>query len=189
MMLCFHTFEENSSYSFNFTIQEFLFILDVLRDKKIQHNISIDDAHITTIQAAIEALKLGYTPLLGIPVGRIQNESNTWLSWKDLIWLRDCGCEIASHGFNHIELKEENEQFFKQEIETSKNILEKKLNEPINSFIYPRGVFCPKAISIVKNNYKRAYSILHSSFDTYLLPRYMLSRFNYKKFLMELKNV
>lgn len=182
MMLCFHTFEEQSSYPFNFTIQEFLSILELVKSKNILLEVSIDDAHKTTLSAVDKMIALGYEPpLLGIPVNRI--ESDNCLTWKDVQDLQIVGCEIASHGFDHVELKEENQKYFQDEIIISKQLLEEKLSIKIDSFIYPRGVFCAGAICLIKENYKRAYSILPTSSNNFLLPRHMLSKYNYKNFL------
>ena len=60
---------------------------------------------------------------------------------------------VASHSHNHVNLTHKNINL-KQEIELSKKILEEKLNNKINTIIYPFGQTNKEINKIAKQHYK-----------------------------------
>lgn len=64
-----------------------------------------------------------------------------FLNSQQLLTLRDAGWEIASHGHEHIHLGRHSVQKQKEDLQTSKKILEDLLAQEIVSLAYPYGNF------------------------------------------------
>lgn len=75
-------------------------------------------------------------------------------TWQELKEMSDSGHVImASHSASHPHLTDPNCDL-KKEIIDSKNILEEKLQHPINSFIYPYGDYNRQVHKLVKQHYQ-----------------------------------
>lgn len=64
--------------------------------------------------------------------------------------------EIGSHSCSHRNLTELNEREAEQELGESRKRLEEKLNLPVTSFCYPRGLWSRRLEKIVKRHYDTA---------------------------------
>jgi peptidoglycan/xylan/chitin deacetylase (PgdA/CDA1 family) len=62
-----------------------------------------------------------------------------WLDSRALVELHDQGVEIGAHSHTHPQLDTVSPAVAREEIETSKDILEQLLQEPVRSFAYPHG--------------------------------------------------
>jgi peptidoglycan/xylan/chitin deacetylase (PgdA/CDA1 family) len=78
----------------------------------------------------------------------------------------DC-CDFGSHSVSHKNLFTLEDDKLVEELSRSKEILEKITGEEIFSFAYPNG-FCTEreVISLKKQNYKLAFSVLPGQNDT-----------------------
>jgi peptidoglycan/xylan/chitin deacetylase (PgdA/CDA1 family) len=88
--------------------------------------------------------------------------------------------QIGSHTVTHPILPQCNREVSEFEIETSKQKLEEWLNQPINSFAYPNGLYTQREIDILK---QKGYSIAFNTIPQYisndsLLKPYELPRFD-----------
>jgi peptidoglycan/xylan/chitin deacetylase (PgdA/CDA1 family) len=61
------------------------------------------------------------------------------LGWDDLESLSDAGCEIGSHGADHVDLSRVEPQDAADEIEGAKAQLEERLGSAVPLFAYPYG--------------------------------------------------
>jgi len=196
-ILCFHSFDQNTESIYDFSLNKFNNIINILTDfgytfvsrfEDLSSNniyITIDDGSISTIDVCEKILfPREIYPLLAIPANSKE------LGEKQIQDLHN-KCVIASHGFDHIRLIPENESFFEQEINVSKSILENILSSSITDFVYPTGRYCDKAINMIKKIYKKAYTVdsgsITSEINPFLIPRYMFTRHNYRKILLTLK--
>lgn len=66
-------------------------------------------------------------------------KNGSMLSWHDLAVIVAGGHEIGSHGHCHANLGRQNEEFVREDVTLSKQLLEKYLGMPIKSFAYPFG--------------------------------------------------
>ncbi|MDH5230213.1 MAG: polysaccharide deacetylase family protein [Gammaproteobacteria bacterium] len=80
------------------------------------------------------------------------------LSWTQLKEMHDSGLiDVGSHTCHHIRLNEKvSEDTIQYEITASKQILEKQLGGPINTFCFPNGDYSNYSLSVVKQNYAAA---------------------------------
>ena len=66
--------------------------------------------------------------------------------------------QIASHSLTHINLLEDGVNL-NEELKTSKDILEQKLNTKVESFVFPFGKYNKKVLDETKKHYKYAFRI------------------------------
>lgn len=80
------------------------------------------------------------------------------MSWKQLKTMQQSGLvDIGSHTCNHRRLTNALSQAqLTHEIADSKQILQEKLNVPIDLFCFPNGDYNPAALALVQANYKAA---------------------------------
>ena len=79
--------------------------------------------------------------------------SSSYCTWTEMQEMqRSKHVHIASHSMSHLPLTS-NEVNLQYELLTSKNILEKKLQVPISTFVYPYGKFNAKIHKITKKYY------------------------------------
>lgn len=152
--------------------------------------VTIDDGNESVYNAYYTIMKPnGIKPVLGI-YPAIIGKMNYAMTWDQLKKLRDEGCYIAAHGYNHMYLSSKyyvkDLVQFKKEIHLSKKVLEQKLGITIDTMIYPFGVFSPEAITEMKTaGYKYGFSLVQHLADVPLndpfnIPRYMLTKPNQK---------
>ena len=148
--------------------------------------VTLDDGNESVYSAYFNIMKPeGISPVLGIYPAVIGKKKYA-LSWEQLKKLRDEGCSIAAHGYNHTYLsarayKKDIVQF-RKEIYLSKKVLEKKLGITVDAMIYPFGVFSDEAILLMKDaGYRYGFSLKQKRAvlpleDSFNIPRYMLTK-------------
>jgi peptidoglycan/xylan/chitin deacetylase (PgdA/CDA1 family) len=81
------------------------------------------------------------------------------LTWPMLAEMRRAGFVIGSHTETHVSLPAEPDTMLAQELETSKQELERRLGEPAEHFAYPGGQFTPRVVAALdRAGYKFAYT-------------------------------
>ena len=113
------------------------------------------------------------------------------LDRKEIRELHHFGCEIASHGQNHLPLAYYNRERWKKEILNSKKILEDILGDQVISFSYPYGLFNQEIINFVQHaGYFFAvaniyYRKLRNQYSSFALKRHSIysidNQFLFKK--------
>jgi len=159
--------------------------------------ITVDDGNRSVYRTYFEIMKpLGIKPLLAIYPAATGRTSYA-LTWKQLEELKNEGCTIAAHGFNHRFLNSKqfnaSEYLFKREIHLSKKILEERLKIKIEAFVYPYGAYCPEAFrEIRKAGYKYAFTVKpgkagYIDENPLLIKRFMMTKQNEKMFIASLE--
>lgn len=86
--------------------------------------------------------KYGFTATVFLPTGSIADKhlifnGRECLSWSEVRELNKKGISFGSHTVTHPELKYLKEDEIEYEVRKSKEIIEEKIREPIDSFSYP----------------------------------------------------
>jgi len=208
-VLVYHSFLGNSRYPSDISLQELTLQLDFL-SKNGFHFVSFSDllkGHLPGLKNILIALDDGNQsvymvykevfkplhihPLLAI-YPNIIGKKEYALTWEQLKYLSDEGCDIASHGYYHLllnqKLFEEDKRAFLKEIYLSKQALEKRLNVKVTAFVYPNGVRSDITKKTVKDaGYRYAFTVvwgpvfcpLNENRNPYELPRYMVYQNNW----------
>lgn len=120
---------------------------------------TFDDGLKSHYEHAAPALKRkGYTGIFFIPAGMVGRQ--THMNWNELRNLSRDGFEIGSHGLNHVPLTDLTDGELREELETSKKILEEGLGVPVKSFSIPRGFHSGRLAAAAK---KAGYEYLYTS--------------------------
>lgn len=97
------------------------------------------------------------------------------LTDKEILELQKSGWIIGCHSATHSDFSLLNMANMAKEIIESKKNLEKNLGIKINYFSYPKGKYTSKILSMVKQNYKMAFSMnsdyVRNSCDHFMIPR------------------
>ena len=109
---------------------------------------------------------------------------------NDLLKFKNC--EFYSHSNSHSDITKLSSNEQEQELVASKFILEKQLNQEINSFVYPFGRYNQEVLKMIKmTGYKNALGLLpfhlSSRSNSLCLPRLNINGlvgFNKFKFLV-----
>lgn len=155
--------------------------------------VTMDDGYSSAYDAYKEVMKpMGIKPVFAI-YPAIINTSKSYMKWEQVKELSDDGATIASHSYSHEQMNEKyfnkNPKAFEMQIVKSKSVLEEKLGKKVETFIYPYGIRSPVTIEHLKKaGYKNAFTInwgavkvpLEGNKDVYELPRYMLTRKEWK---------
>jgi len=172
-----------------------------LKSGRLKYNknilISVDDGNKTVLIAYKKIFKkYGIMPLLAIYPSVIGRKKYA-LTWKQLRYLKKQGCTIAAHGYYHLSITDklfrQNKAYFFQEIYRSKKILESKLGNKIEVFVYPYGAYSDITIRTLKKaGYKYALTVsngnislplsLYQNKKRFSLPRYMVEKGNFNYF-------
>jgi len=116
--------------------------------------ITFDDGYIGHFVNVYPILKkFKFTATIFVIASRIGKKN--YLSWDQLKEMSEHGIQIESHGLTHKPLEILSELLIKEELEASKNILERNLNKPVNFISYPQGSYNNK---VVKSAKKVGYS-------------------------------
>lgn len=121
---------------------------------------TFDDGYKDVFTYAVPILKdNGYvgtfaiaTELLGRP---------TYAVWSDVLAAQKNGMEIVSHTENHLDLTDPiySAEDLNREISGSKEVLEKKLGQPVEFFVYPYGKHNAKVEELIAQaGYKAAFT-------------------------------
>ncbi|MGI6392291.1 MAG: polysaccharide deacetylase family protein [Candidatus Izemoplasmatales bacterium] len=106
-----------------------------------------------------------------------------YLSWPDIKMMQSEGIGFGSHTKSHLWLNEEaSKTQIEDEIVSSKLLIENKLNQKVNSFCYPAGVYTEEAIEVVGKHYDNAVITAYGSevplhnANPFLIEREAMSR-------------
>ncbi len=85
-------------------------------------------------------------------------KNSPFCTWQEIQEMTQSHCILASHGFSHQNLTKKNMDL-NEEIVLSKNIGEKIIHKPIQSFVYPFGAFNQEIHAKVKEEYLYIFRI------------------------------
>ncbi len=89
---------------------------------------------------------------LAIPPDRALTEDNWFASWEELKSLDPNVLEIGNHSLSHPNLAQvDSESGLREEVFSSKEILESHLGRPVKHFCYPGGSYDSRVISFVRD--------------------------------------
>ena len=81
------------------------------------------------------------------------------LGWEEIKEMHQSGIDFGSHTLNHIILPVENDETIKDELQSSRQILEQHLNKPVRYFAYPSGEYDERTKALVRQaGYVAAFS-------------------------------
>jgi len=120
--------------------------------------ITFDDGDITNYTKAYPVLKeLGlkaYFFILASNVGKAN-----YMNWEQIKKLSNAGMIIGSHGMTHHILTSLKADDLAFEVEKSKQIIEEKINSPVEYFSVPKGYYNKRVIDAVKKaGYKKMFT-------------------------------
>jgi peptidoglycan/xylan/chitin deacetylase (PgdA/CDA1 family) len=72
-----------------------------------------------------------------------------YLSWQQTQELRDSGIEIGAHTLDHVDLAIQGLPQARRQIFDSRQILQQRLNAPVNTFAYPSGRYTTSTVKLV----------------------------------------
>ena len=112
--------------------------------------LTFDDGYKDNIDNALPILKkYGFKATVYVITDSIGQDR--YMNWDDLKNLKNNGWAIGSHTQTHPDLTQINIDNVKDQLERSKQTLEKKLKIKINDFCYPSGKYNDNIINEVKN--------------------------------------
>lgn len=113
------------------------------------------------------------------------------MSWSQIQQLHRLGFEIADHSFSHPCLTQMSEDSLRQELSSSKSLLESKLGTGIDSFAYPNGTWRDHSSVVVQVLQKLGYSnaALSVPSATNAKSRFAIGRFPATSTLDEFRNL
>ena len=150
--------------------------------KKPSVVISFDDGYRDVMTAKMFLSDLGIKPvvfLISDPEHLDRNiigNNKPLLNYKEIKELHNAGWEIGCHSASHTDFSKLSKSQIIKEISESKRDLEKKSNIKIKYFSYPKGVYSPDIIDIVKKSgFSAAVSmddeIITKHINIYRIPR------------------
>ena len=153
--------------------------------------VSIDDGNRSAWDAYYRVLKMySIRPLVAVYPSVIGHRKYA-LTWEQLSAMSGDGCDIAAHGYCHLNLNDalyrNNRSSFKREIFYSRKILEQRLHRKIDVFVYPYGGTCGHALRLVREaGYRCAFTVRKGGMECcadgvqncFEIPRYCMTRYN-----------
>ena len=99
------------------------------------------------------------------------------MSWSQIRELDSVGVEIGSHTLTHPHLTRLGEKELKEELTTSRKILEDRLGKSVTSFAYPYGEYDKRVVeAVINSGYSCAFTTRHlyasSGSDVFQIPRF-----------------
>lgn len=99
-----------------------------------------------------------------------------FLTWKEVLSLVHQGWEIGSHGVDHLDLTQQNEQITNLQLSQSKDTIELKIQKPCLHFAYTWGKHSRSLKALVEQNkYQYAVAAHHAVIsdrnDPFAIPR------------------
>lgn len=128
--------------------------LDLLKNKEISKPtiIYFDDGFKDNLTVALPILKkYNATATVFVVPKYSESSDDKYMSWDDIRTLHREGIEVGSHTESHAILTEFSEEGIKNELVSSKKIIEKEINAPVLAFSYPKGRYNEKIKNEVKN--------------------------------------
>jgi len=111
-------------------------------------------------------------------LGHYPNE--VFMSWEDMRVLSEAGWSIGSHGVRHIDLTLASEEIARQELATSKSMIENSISIPCTAFAYTWGKHTPELRRLVaETGYRYGFAGRHGALqaggDPLAIPRINVS--------------
>jgi len=134
------------------------FVFPLLRKYSVKVILSVPAKYI------LEDTDLSSNERLSLKHSDIMKDSNyikyaPFCTWGEINEMVDSGLvRVASHSFSHIDLTQENVNF-DLELKKSKEIIESKIRQSIDSFTFPYGSFNENIKSIALKYYKYLFGI------------------------------
>tara|TARA_B100000035_G_C20978818_1_gene544466 strand:- start:403 stop:1140 length:738 start_codon:yes stop_codon:yes gene_type:complete len=155
-------------YNEDIDIIFFIKILDLIQDYRKNKNfiqskivLTFDDGNISDHTYALKELKKINLSSYFFIVPKLVGTKN-FLNWDMVKDLRKNNMIIGSHSLSHKSLTSLDIRDATYEMEKSKEIIENKLNEKIDSFSFPFGNFSSKLIKIAKKiGYRKIFTSKH----------------------------
>ncbi len=85
-----------------------------------------------------------------------RGEFCTWIELREMAGTGRVA--IAAHGFTHRRLDQDDIDLH-AEIVAPKELLELRLGQPVDSFVFPYGRFSPKTLAVVRKHYRHSFRI------------------------------
>lgn len=164
-------FLRSNSYQ-TFTVSD---LLNVERIPEKTVVLTFDDGHAGNFTYAFTLLKkYGFRATFFLATDLIGRMN--MLNWEEIREMSKNGMEIGSHTCSHLLLASEKENKIRQELQKSKEIIEKNTGKPVRSLSYPNGSYSPFISEIAKDyNYQNActsdYGYWNSESKEFNLPR------------------
>jgi peptidoglycan/xylan/chitin deacetylase (PgdA/CDA1 family) len=113
--------------------------------------ITFDDGYRDHYENAFPLLrKYDYEATFFIFTEPIQTANVDYLSWDMVAEMHQAGMEFGSHSHTHPDLRNRNIDFVKNEILTSKQLIEAHIDEPVRIFCYPAGRYDDLTMQVIK---------------------------------------
>jgi len=135
-----------------------------------QIGICFDDGYRNVLEGAVPVLRdLGFAATVFVIAGRC-GDDNRWpeqaswvptmplLDWPDLEKLRMAGWEIGSHGCEHSSLTLLEPSRLRQELQSSRALLEQRLDATVRLLAYPNGATNALVADAARSVYDTAFS-------------------------------
>lgn len=146
--------------------------------------ITIDDGYVSGYDVGLPVLKEYNFPATYFIYTNFVNKGGKSMTWSQITELRDAGMEIGSHTVSHFDLRHKPgkvpgvyDAWLKDEVETSKQILEEKLGIKVSTIAYPYGYNNEKVRAATQAaGYEAGFSVygqrLGMATNAYTLGRY-----------------
>lgn len=120
--------------------------------------LTFDDGLLDNYTIAFPTLKeFGLKAYFFVTVSKIN--SIGYMNWEQLKELKNAGMNIGSHGMSHRILTTLKDKEIKYELMKSKDILEKNIGKPIDSFSIPKGHYNRRIIEEINEvGYKKVFT-------------------------------
>lgn len=102
--------------------------------------IYFDDGFKDNLTIAAPILKkYNFTATIFVVPAHADKPEDLYLTWNEVRQLDEQGFEIGSHTAHHVKLTEIGVEEAKEELVSSKAIIEKEIGKPVTAFSYPKG--------------------------------------------------
>ncbi len=143
---------DDASYSF------YRYVLPLIRENGIRVLLSVSPKFIVESSDHVdERTRLG-VPADKMMMGNLYTKAVPYCTWSELLAICKSGCvKIASHSYSHCNLLKSSE--VENELLMSKEILEKRLGQEVDTFVYPYGQFNASILKRVQKYYRYSFAI------------------------------
>jgi peptidoglycan/xylan/chitin deacetylase (PgdA/CDA1 family) len=141
--------------------------------------ITIDDAHRSVYHKAFPILKRKAVPFsLGVPTAFVEKRGTPTLRWSQIREMIDSGlCELASHGHRHRRLGVLDARAAAEELELSRELIERETGVRPSAYFYPLGAVDSTAERRVHTaGYRAAFGATGGAIAFDAFPRFRVPR-------------
>jgi peptidoglycan/xylan/chitin deacetylase (PgdA/CDA1 family) len=116
--------------------------------KGVSVGITFDDGRKSDVDSAVYLRALGYSAIFFVATKDIGKAG--YVDRNDILELQCLGMGIGSHSHEHVQLKPLGDARVKEELATSKNILEDILQTPVTQLAFPGGSYDARTLEIAR---------------------------------------